>query len=168
MDNIGTDGFGYIYPTWPPSVSLSDCCPTLTSLTFVLFVNRESLDDWKKSDAVIPWRYALRLLSTAPPTLSSLRIGLRLAGDVKFEDLEQCTVPLIHWAKWNEVLQGFSGLQSVVFYSMDSDELYSKQNEVYHEPYQPRGLLSEHFAPRLEEHVRKGWSSIPREIVHFL
>ncbi|TCD64715.1 hypothetical protein EIP91_003758 [Steccherinum ochraceum] len=114
MDDVGRDGFGGTPSEWP-TIKLSTCCPALKHITFFLFVEYESPDDSKKSSAIYLWRYALRLISTAPKNLISITVLFDLGGNVPYEDLDRSTIYTVNWEKWDEVLRGFEKLERVSF-----------------------------------------------------
>ena len=105
------------------------------------------MDDFDKSTAVLQWRYALRLVASAPRTLTSITIGLDFVSDVPYEDLAFCTIASINWAAWGEVLRRFENLRSVTFTNMADDPRFGHVR--YYEPYVPRGPLDSGFAMRL-------------------
>ncbi|TCD64717.1 hypothetical protein EIP91_003760 [Steccherinum ochraceum] len=114
MDDVGRDGFGGMPSKWP-KMKLSTCCPSLKHITFVLFVAYESLDDMKKSSAIFLWRYALRLLASAPKTLCSITVLFMMDGDVPFEDLDRSTIDTVDWRRWDKVLKGLGELERLTF-----------------------------------------------------
>ena len=163
-DEEGADGFGGIPPSWH-TVSLSTCCPSLQDITFALYVNRESGDDTKRSDAVLQWRYALRLLASAPSSLTSITVTMYLAGEVPYEELQYCTVDLVDWHRWNQVLGGFKNLQRLTFTRMDPDW----KDCQYYEPYEPRGQLPQHFVKEMEAFIKESLLSLAgKDVIHFI
>lgn len=86
QDCIGTDGLGGLDPQWR-TISLAQSCPSLQTFVLILYVNRDSPDHYKRSAAILQWRYALRMLASAPTILKSIVIGLRTMGDVPYEEL---------------------------------------------------------------------------------
>ena len=147
-DCVGADGFGGLDPTWT-TTSLSVSCPSLTTLTLVLYVAVESPDDFKRTPVIIQWRYALCLLASSPPSLTSITLGLRIPGDGA-KELEHSTVYTVDWKKWVDVLRGFKQLVELRLVDMDI-----KWVEGYEEIYEPHGRLQDRFVTMLWPFIRK-------------
>ena len=170
-DKEGSEGFGGIPRAWP-NIPLSAFSPLLNRLTILLAVTTESEDASNKSAAVLQWRYALRLIASAPRSLTSITIGLYLTGsglyfmdDVPHDDAWYSTIYMVDWKKWEEVLRGFDKLANLTFIRMD-DRSYRRR---YYEPYEPRGPLPEAFAKKMKEHVMKDLvSTKSRDALHFV
>ena len=156
FDTMGEDGYGGVDPSWK-AVSLGRCCPSLQSITFVLLVNIESLDDTKKSDAILQWRYALRLLASASThSLTSVTLGLALAGDVPYEELEECTIESINWRMWEKVLQRFPNFKQLNLMRMD-DENFGFS---YFPPYQRRNKFPKHYKNEMLKFIARRMPSL--------
>lgn len=105
-----TDRFGPMYgPKGTRTATLSDCCPSLTSLWIAL-----SVDLYGRgfhTDSFVQWRYALRLLASAPHTLTSITIELNALEPQEDQRIEECTLGTVDWDHWDEVLRRFKGLK---------------------------------------------------------
>ncbi|TCD64713.1 hypothetical protein EIP91_003756 [Steccherinum ochraceum] len=100
VDDVGRDGFGGMPPKWL-TVKLSTTCPSLKHLSLFLFVDAEPLDKSKQSSAIFLWRYALRLIASAPKALVSVTVLYELARDVSYEDLDMSTICVVNWKQWD-------------------------------------------------------------------
>ncbi|TCD70736.1 hypothetical protein EIP91_002112 [Steccherinum ochraceum] len=135
-DNTGDSGFGGMPSEWP-NIDLSSCCPSLRHITFVLFIAHGPLDYVLKDSAIFIWRYALRLLATAPKTVRSVSVLFLMESYVQPEELGS-TIVAVDWGKWDEVLEGFDELQELAFVAVLKPassaegyyEMYQRQKEV--------------------------------------
>ena len=90
----------------------------METLAVALYVTDESKDPDPAhiSPAIFWWRYALRLIASAP--LSSLKtITIGIDGMLYQERrlVDGCTLGLVNWRKWDEVLGRFENLEQVRF-----------------------------------------------------
>ncbi|TCD60329.1 hypothetical protein EIP91_010353 [Steccherinum ochraceum] len=104
-------GFGEIPLQWG-SINFSDCCPSLKTITLALRVNVEPVD--VGTNAIFQWRYALRLLASAPRTLT--RVSVMIMSDQGLDAPARLfTLGSVDWMKWTEVLRGFPKLRYAEF-----------------------------------------------------
>ncbi|KAH8100408.1 hypothetical protein BXZ70DRAFT_907505 [Cristinia sonorae] len=146
------DGFGLIPESWG-TVSLKECCPSLRSITFFLSVlmESESYGATEKSPAVLQWNYALRLIASAPLTLSSIKIGIYLDEDTSAEDMMGCTISVVEWENWDNVLRQLLGLREVVFFRVDQ----AKRRRELHLGMEGLGHIPEKFARDMSEWIKE-------------
>jgi len=163
-DHTGTDGFGRMLPGCARTVNLSECCPRLKTLMFVLLVDRESGDDSKKSEAIVEWRYATRLLASAPRTLSSITFGLIVDNNVRYEPMEDCTIEYVQWKQVDSILQEFKALERIDFVRMN--EKHAALSHFF-EPYEPRRPLPKRWTEDLESLLDERMpQASARELLH--
>ncbi|TCD62442.1 hypothetical protein EIP91_006904 [Steccherinum ochraceum] len=114
-DEAGAEGYGGIPSDWEP-LTLSDKCPNLRTITLVMLVANGTRTDFDKPHGVVQWRYALRLLSMCPSTVTY--IAMELYAQPSFDDdapptlvsVETCRD--LNWRRWNQVLERFPRLDS--------------------------------------------------------
>ncbi|TCD60327.1 hypothetical protein EIP91_010351 [Steccherinum ochraceum] len=111
-DEVGSDGFGGIPQDWEHHM-LSEGCPLLKSVTLVILADMEDAS-FNTEDTILQWRYALRLLSSCPSTITHIFIELYAAGE-RTGTGSLNTAEEVDWAKWGEVLQRFQNLESFRF-----------------------------------------------------
>ena len=163
-DREGSEGFGGIPRIWP-NIPLSVLCPILNTLTILLTVTLESGDSVEETAAVLQWRYALRIIASAPRSLTSIAIGLYLMDDVAYREMRYSTIYMVDWKKWEEVLRGFDKLEDLTFIRMDDQTNGSR----YYEPFESRGPLPVRFVAQMKEHVLKELVSTKnRDVLHFV
>ena len=152
---MGSDGFGDINSQWDWAV-LSECCPALTTLMINLGVEAHDLygdDEDNIILAIFTWRYALRLIASASPhcRLTSITIGLYTSTSDEewglYERIDRCTLHLVDWKKWDEVLGKFKDLKEVRFVDTNHRELIGfKEIEPYHTLLGPLGAIFPKYA----------------------
>ncbi|KAH8077485.1 hypothetical protein BXZ70DRAFT_1012904 [Cristinia sonorae] len=154
-----TDGLGVLPKFWR-TLSLSEC-RSLRSITFSLAVNGEPNVE---STAILQWRYALRLLAAAPRTLTLIRLGMDFELYVIDASIKRCTLTMVDWKKWDEVLKGFGALQRVEWFRLDmmGDDLS------YYEPLQPRGSLPQRFTQALTTHLGERMSDATCKLFRYI
>jgi len=160
-DHIGADGFGRMFLGCKRTVNLSECCPRLTAFTCLLFVAKESGDE--VSDAIVEWRYALRLLASAPRSLTHITLGIILVGSEYYDDTQDCTIDLVQWRQWDELLREFKALERLDVVQMDDEPYFSMAKPRL---FEPRRLFSDYWRERLERSVAEELSSV-KGLLHF-
>ncbi|THH19025.1 hypothetical protein EUX98_g8853 [Antrodiella citrinella] len=115
----GPDGFGRMFRECDRMIQLSDCCPSLRTLEIYLPVSSETTWPFtlqeRETDSFVVWRYALRMLASAPRTLTSIAIDVLVTFDVEQQIIDRSTIPLVDWEKWAQVLREFKDLKRLSF-----------------------------------------------------
>ena len=89
---------------------------------------------------------------------------MNLMGEVPHEDLEYCTIDLVDWDKWDEVLRGFKNLQQLTFIRMDEPSWGRR----YYESYEPRGPLPRRFVRQMRAFIKERLLSLEgKDVLHF-
>ena len=156
QDVVGRDGFGGLDPSWE-SASLSTYCPSLTSVTIILYVEPEygshGANTWWRKNTILTWRYALRLLSSASPRLKSITISLAFSVNSVDNYFTESTIQFVDWKKWDDVLRKFEDLEELRFIRL-SEHLWVYTNNDQFAPGKPlpksicsglRSLSTPHF-----------------------
>ena len=112
QDEVGCNGFGGRPLSWQP-ISLSECCPSLETLTFIM--HSMNVAPQSQSTPIFEWRYALRLLSFAPRSLKSIKIGVVRSWPFS---LWVSMLQAVNWPQWRQVLQEFKQAR-LTFMPMD-------------------------------------------------
>ncbi|TCD60326.1 hypothetical protein EIP91_010350 [Steccherinum ochraceum] len=111
-----SDEFGGIPLGWEYGC-LSETSPNLKSITLVLFANSPDIYNHNRDTSratLLQWRYALRLLSSCPLTVTHIFVEFwTLSSHVP--DRTLAIAGLVDWKEWNEVLGRFGNLESFRF-----------------------------------------------------
>lgn len=146
-----SDSFGGIPSTWH-IVSLSECCPQLKSITITLWVVEEDIRE--TDDSLVEWRHALRLLITAPSTITHIRVGLKEVSSLGHMRIDECTIKSIDWPKWDEVIEKFPRLEHLEFAMLENQRRYRPAEPRWTKLFQTKALLGS-FGTELERYLRE-------------
>lgn len=108
------DGHGPIPEEWP-EIPLADFCPSLRVLKVVVLLDHGRFDHQATYRSTYQWNWALRLLSSAPPTITHVTIVPCMLFRGNTLALAGSTAQYVHWRKWDETLGRLGCLQSVLF-----------------------------------------------------
>lgn len=106
-------GHGPIPEEWP-EIPLAGC-PSLRVLKVVVLLDHGRFDRQPTSRSTYQWHWALRLVSSAPPTITHVTIVPCMAFRSNIFALAGSTAQYIYWRKWDEALGRLGCLQSVLF-----------------------------------------------------
>jgi len=93
---------------------LSNCCPSLKTLTLTLRVKHEK-PQVTVTHRVVQWHTALYQLSSAPRTLTGITIGIPYPQKNETRREAATTLDLLDWKAWDEVLGRFGCLERLCF-----------------------------------------------------
>ncbi|TCD70959.1 hypothetical protein EIP91_000866 [Steccherinum ochraceum] len=148
-DLVGPGGFGGTPDDWDDEL-LHDKCPRLKSLTLAMSTDNQ----YKMGDTIMQWRYALRLLSSCPRSITHIFIELDDAG-TRDGSIPLTTARYVAWNKWEEVLGRFERLES--FRIMNPGARWSKGHEDFRNANP--GNITSSFESHWEAYVRERFAS---------
>ncbi|TCD64707.1 hypothetical protein EIP91_003750 [Steccherinum ochraceum] len=130
----------------------------LSTISFALRVNVEPVDVF--TNAIFQWRYALRLLASAPRTLT--RVSVMIMSDQGLDaPAHLFTLGSVDWTKWTEVLRGFPKLRYVEFGEVEMPRDFFQFAELCRPlPSTKDRVVSHALILGLEDYIKENFSEL--------